>query len=89
MDRTTSDSFFITQDENKTLWIVPNGGTFSYSISWLMKVVSTTKILMIAMVVSVAMMMTTMTLAIPACIRSSFGIEQKRWGAEMTAAIFA
>lgn len=30
MDRTTSDSFFITQDENKTLWIVPNGGTFSY-----------------------------------------------------------
>lgn len=31
MDRTTSDSFFITQDENKTLWIVPNGGTFSYS----------------------------------------------------------
>ena len=30
MNRTTSDSFFITQDENKTLWIVPNGGTFSY-----------------------------------------------------------
>mgnify|MGYP000240713759 FL=1 len=30
MDRTTSDNFFITQDENKTLWIVPNGGTFSY-----------------------------------------------------------
>ena len=30
MDRTTSDSFFITQDESKTLWIVPNGGTFSY-----------------------------------------------------------
>ena len=32
---------------------------------------------------------TVMTSAIPACIRSSFGIEQKRWGAEMTAAIFA
>ena len=29
-DRTTSDKFFITQDENKTLWVVPNGGTFSY-----------------------------------------------------------
>jgi len=30
LDRTTSDSYFITQDENKTLWIVPKGGTFSY-----------------------------------------------------------
>lgn len=30
LDRTTSSSFFITQDENHTLWIVPNGGTFSY-----------------------------------------------------------
>ena len=29
-DRTTSEKFFITQDENKTLWVVPNGGTFSY-----------------------------------------------------------
>ena len=29
-DRTESDNFFITQDENHTLWIVPNGGTFSY-----------------------------------------------------------
>lgn len=29
-DRTESDKFFITQDENHTLWIVPNGGTFSY-----------------------------------------------------------
>ena len=29
-DRTESDKFFITQDENKNLWIVPNGGTFSY-----------------------------------------------------------
>lgn len=29
-DRTESDEFFITQDENKNLWIVPNGGTFSY-----------------------------------------------------------
>lgn len=29
-DRTTSSQFFITQDENKTLWVVPNGGTFSY-----------------------------------------------------------
>ena len=29
-DRTTSDKYFITQDENKTLWVVPNGGTFSY-----------------------------------------------------------
>ena len=29
-DRTTSSKFFITQDENKTLWVVPNGGTFSY-----------------------------------------------------------
>ena len=29
-DRTTSSNFFITQDENKTLWVVPNGGTFSY-----------------------------------------------------------
>ena len=29
-DRTESDKFFITQDENKTLWLVPNGGTFSY-----------------------------------------------------------
>ena len=29
-DRTTSEKFFITQDENKTLWMVPNGGTFSY-----------------------------------------------------------
>lgn len=28
-DRTTSDHF-ITQDENKTLWVVPHGGTFSY-----------------------------------------------------------
>ena len=29
-ERTTSENFFITQDENKTLWVVPNGGTFSY-----------------------------------------------------------
>ena len=29
-DRTTSENFFITQDENKTLWLIPNGGTFSY-----------------------------------------------------------
>ena len=29
-DRTTSSNFLITQDENKTLWVVPNGGTFSY-----------------------------------------------------------
>ena len=29
-DRTTSSNFFITQDEQKTLWVVPNGGTFSY-----------------------------------------------------------
>ena len=29
-DRTTSSKFFITQDENKTLLVVPNGGTFSY-----------------------------------------------------------
>ena len=29
-DRTTSDKYFITQDENKTLWLIPNGGTFSY-----------------------------------------------------------
>lgn len=29
-DRTESDKFFITQDENHTLWLVPNGGTFSY-----------------------------------------------------------
>ncbi len=29
-DRTSSEKFFITQDENKTLWIVPNKGTFSY-----------------------------------------------------------
>ena len=29
-DRTTSEKFFINQDENKTLWVVPNGGTFSY-----------------------------------------------------------
>ena len=29
-DRTTSDKYFITQDENKTLWVIPNGGTFSY-----------------------------------------------------------
>ena len=29
-DRTTSDHFFITQDENHVLWIVPNKGTFSY-----------------------------------------------------------
>ena len=29
-DRTTSEKFFITQDENKTLWLIPNGGTFSY-----------------------------------------------------------
>ena len=29
-DRTTSDNYFITQDENKTLWLIPNGGTFSY-----------------------------------------------------------
>ena len=29
-ERTTSEKFFITQDENKTLWVVPNGGTFSY-----------------------------------------------------------
>lgn len=29
-DRTTSEKFLITQDENKTLWVVPNGGTFSY-----------------------------------------------------------
>ena len=29
-DRTESDKFFITQDENKNLWVVPNGGTFSY-----------------------------------------------------------
>ena len=30
VDRTTSDSYFITQDENHVLWVVPNGGTFSY-----------------------------------------------------------
>ncbi len=30
MDRTTCESNFITQDENKTLWVVPRGGTFSY-----------------------------------------------------------
>ena len=29
-DRTESDKFFITQDEKQNLWIVPNGGTFSY-----------------------------------------------------------
>ncbi len=29
-NRTTSDRPFITQDEHKTLWVVPNGGTFSY-----------------------------------------------------------
>ena len=29
-ERTTSEKFFITQDENKTLWVVPNDGTFSY-----------------------------------------------------------
>ena len=29
-DRTSSDHYFITQDENKTLWVVPNMGTFSY-----------------------------------------------------------
>ena len=30
VDRTSSDHYFITQDENKTLWVVPNQGTFSY-----------------------------------------------------------
>lgn len=30
MDRTSCESNFITQDENKTLWVVPRGGTFSY-----------------------------------------------------------
>ena len=30
MDRTTCESNFITQDEHKTLWVVPRGGTFSY-----------------------------------------------------------
>lgn len=30
LDRTSSSTYFITQDENHTLWIVPNGGTFSY-----------------------------------------------------------
>lgn len=30
MDRTTCESNFITQDEHKTLWVVPKGGTFSY-----------------------------------------------------------
>lgn len=29
-DRTTCEAHFITQDENKTLWVVPHGGTFSY-----------------------------------------------------------
>ena len=29
-DRTESDKYVITQDENNTLWLVPNGGTFSY-----------------------------------------------------------
>ena len=29
-NRTTSDHFFITQDENHNLWVVPGGGTFSY-----------------------------------------------------------
>ena len=29
-DRTSSSKYFITQDENHTLWVVPNGGTFSY-----------------------------------------------------------
>lgn len=29
-DRTSSDHFFITQDEHNTLWVVPNQGTFSY-----------------------------------------------------------
>ena len=32
---------------------------------------------------------TATTSATPVCIRSSFGIEQKRWGAAMTAATFA
>ena len=29
-DRTTSDKYFIMEDEHGTLWIIPNGGTFSY-----------------------------------------------------------
>ena len=29
-DRTSSSKFFITQDENHTLWVIPNQGTFSY-----------------------------------------------------------
>ena len=29
-DRTTSDKFFIMEDEHGTLWVVPNQGTFSY-----------------------------------------------------------
>lgn len=30
VNRTTSDNFFITQDENHNVWIVPNMGSFSY-----------------------------------------------------------
>ena len=30
VDRTSSSKFFITQDENHTLWVIPNQGTFSY-----------------------------------------------------------
>ncbi len=30
IDRTSCEKFFITQDEYKTLWVVPNKGTFSY-----------------------------------------------------------
>ena len=29
-DRTTSDNFFIMQDEHNTLWVIPNQGTFCY-----------------------------------------------------------
>lgn len=30
VDRTSSSKLFITQDENHTVWVVPNQGTFSY-----------------------------------------------------------
>lgn len=30
IDRTESDKYFIMEDEHKTLWVIPNHGTFSY-----------------------------------------------------------
>lgn len=28
--RTVSEKYFIMEDEHNTLWMIPNGGTFSY-----------------------------------------------------------